>query len=181
MAEISKIKLNGTTYTIKDAAVRARVDTIESALASALVFKGVASSAAAITGLTNYKRGWCYKASANFTIANVGTIEAGDMIICVGDYDTELGYSALDWTVIQNNVDVFAGASSSSAGGQGLVPAPAQGQQASFLRGDGTWATPTASIDSNLISTARLNVAATADGSNGYIPVYLDSNGKLCV
>ena len=38
---------------------------------------------------------------------------------------------------------VFAKASASAAGGTGLVPAPAKGQQSQFLRGDGTWATPT--------------------------------------
>lgn len=34
-------------------------------------------------------------------------------------------------------------ATSSAAGKSGLVPAPAAGKQGSFLRGDGTWATPT--------------------------------------
>jgi len=45
--------------------------------------------------------------------------------------DTNTTYSAM------------TGASSSAAGAAGLVPAPAAGKQASFLRGDGTWATPT--------------------------------------
>lgn len=34
------------------------------------------------------------------------------------------------------------GAAASAAGAAGLVPAPAAGNQTSFLRGDGTWATP---------------------------------------
>ena len=38
---------------------------------------------------------------------------------------------------------VFGAASASAAGSNGLVPAPAAGNQAKFLRGDGTWATPT--------------------------------------
>lgn len=37
----------------------------------------------------------------------------------------------------------MSGASSSTAGTAGLVPAPAAGKQASFLRGDGTWVVPT--------------------------------------
>ena len=36
----------------------------------------------------------------------------------------------------------MTGATSSTAGKAGLVPAPAKGKQASFLRGDGTWTTP---------------------------------------
>ena len=38
---------------------------------------------------------------------------------------------------------VFKGASSSAGGSTGLVTAPTQGQQGLYLRGDGTWATPT--------------------------------------
>nr|DAU56924.1 MAG TPA: hypothetical protein [Caudoviricetes sp.] len=37
----------------------------------------------------------------------------------------------------------FKGATSSAAGGSGLVPAPDAGKQGQYLRGDGTWATPT--------------------------------------
>lgn len=37
----------------------------------------------------------------------------------------------------------MTGATSSAAGKAGLVPAPASGKQGQYLRGDGTWATPT--------------------------------------
>lgn len=37
----------------------------------------------------------------------------------------------------------MTGASASAAGTSGLVPAPEAGKQAQYLRGDGTWATPT--------------------------------------
>ena len=37
----------------------------------------------------------------------------------------------------------MTGASASAAGTHGLVPAPAAGKNTAFLRGDGTWATPT--------------------------------------
>lgn len=40
----------------------------------------------------------------------------------------------------------MAGATASSAGKAGLVPAPAAGNQASFLRGDGAWAVPAAGV-----------------------------------
>lgn len=38
---------------------------------------------------------------------------------------------------------VFGAATSSAAGSNGLVPAPAAGKQGQYLRGDGTWSTPT--------------------------------------
>ena len=49
----------------------------------------------------------------------------------------------------------MTGASSSAAGSAGLVPAPAAGKQASFLRGDGTWAVPTNTTYSVVTSTAN--------------------------
>lgn len=65
----------------------------------------------------------------------------------------------------------FKAATSSAAGGTGLVPAPAAGKQTSFLRGDGTWVVPTnttygvATTSANgLMSTAmvtKLNGIAT--------------------
>lgn len=43
---------------------------------------------------------------------------------------------------IRNKADdnTFVGSSSGTAGSKGLVPAPAAGDQAKFLKGDGTWA-----------------------------------------
>ena len=49
----------------------------------------------------------------------------------------------------------MTGASSSAAGSAGLVPAPAAGKQASFLRGDGTWAVPTNTTYSVATSTTN--------------------------
>lgn len=49
----------------------------------------------------------------------------------------------------------MTGASSSAAGSAGLVPTPAAGKQASFLRGDGTWAVPTNTTYSVVTSTAN--------------------------
>lgn len=144
MADISKIKLGSTIYSLKDEEVRAAVTALQTAVASSLVFKGVVSSAAGITSLTNYKQGWTYKANAAFTIPSVGTMEAGDMIICVSDYSSS--YKASDWTVVQNNVDTMVGATSAKAGTRGLVPAPAAGESEKYLKGDGTWGSPSTDL-----------------------------------
>ena len=51
----------------------------------------------------------------------------------------------------------FTGASANAAGGTGLVPAPAKGDQAKFLKADGTWGTPENTTYSNATtSTAGL-------------------------
>lgn len=144
MADISKIKLGSTIYSLKDKEVRAAVNALQTAVASSLIFKGVVSSAAEIVTLTNYKQGWTYKANAAFTISSVGTIEAGDMIICVSDYSSS--YKASDWTVVQNNVDTMVGAISAKAGTRGLVPAPAAGDSEKYLKGDGTWGSPSTDL-----------------------------------
>lgn len=144
MADISKIKLGSTIYSLKDKEVRAAVNALQTAVASSLIFKGVVSSAAEIVTLTNYKQGWTYKANAAFTISSVGTIEAGDMIICVSDYSSS--YKASDWTVVQNNVDTMVGATSAKAGTRGLAPAPAAGDSEKYLKGDGTWGSPSTDL-----------------------------------
>lgn len=136
---LSKINFGGTIYSLKDTEVRAAVAALETALASSLVFKGIVSSAAEITGLTDYKLGWTYKANASFTLGSVGQVENGDMIICI---NSNSAYSASDWTVVQNNVDTMVGANDTSAGTKGLVPAPSAGDNAKFLSGDGTWRNP---------------------------------------
>lgn len=47
------------------------------------------------------------------------------------------------WLNNNTTYSVMTGASSGAAGANGLVPAPAAGDQAKFLRGDGTWVVPT--------------------------------------
>lgn len=75
------------------------------------------------------------------------------------------------------------GATSSAAGTAGLVPAPAAGKQASFLRGDGTWVVPTnttysagtgISLSGTTFSNSGVRSIATGS-SNGTISV--NTNG----
>ena len=49
----------------------------------------------------------------------------------------------------------FKAATASAAGGSGLVPAPAAGKQGQYLRGDGTWATPTNTTYSDVTQSAH--------------------------
>jgi hypothetical protein len=49
--------------------------------------------------------------------------------------------------------NTMTGATSSAAGKKGLVPAPAKGNQEKFLRGDGTWVTPTNTTYSNFVKS----------------------------
>ena len=70
----------------------------------------------------------------------------------------------------------FKAATASAAGGTGLVPAPAAGENDEFLRGDGTWATPTNTTYSaattsaaGLMSAAdKTKLNGIASGANAY-------------
>ena len=55
----------------------------------------------------------------------------------------------------------MSGASASAAGSSGLVPAPAAGNNDDFLRGDGTWATPTRATNADTATYARNAGTAT--------------------
>ena len=62
----------------------------------------------------------------------------------------------------------FKGATASAAGGSGLVPAPAKGDQAKFLKADGTWGTPENTTNEEATtSTAGLMSAADKTKLNG--------------
>ena len=64
----------------------------------------------------------------------------------------------------------MTGATSSAAGSAGLVPAPAAGKQASFLRGDGTWVVPTDTKYTHPSYTAK---------SSGLYKVTVDATGHV--
>ena len=61
--------------------------------------------------------------------------------------------------------DAFTGATSETAGKKGLVPAPAVTDKDKFLKGDGTFGTPT-----DTTYSAFTGAGADADGTAGLVP-----------
>lgn len=89
---------------------------------------------------------------------------------------TALGIPAQDTTY-----SAMTGATASAAGKTGLVPAPAAGKQAAFLRGDGTWVVPTDTTYNDVTTTThglmtaadkvKLNGIATSATADAAIPI----------
>ena len=70
------------------------------------------------------------------------------------------------WAADNNTTySAFKAATASAAGGTGLVPAPAAGAQAKYLRADGTWQTPTDTTYSDM-----KGATASAAGTHGLVP-----------
>lgn len=73
-------------------------------------------------------------------------------------------YVNVPWTDTNTTYTNMGAASASAAGAAGLVPAPAAGEQASFLRGDGTWVVPT-NTTYGLASTTANGLLRQLNGS----------------
>lgn len=93
---------------------------------------------------------------------------------------------AVDITV--PSYSIMTGATSSASGTSGLVPAPASGNQSSYLRGDGTWAVPTntdTKVTNTLNTTAKAYVTGTTSSSTNTgtqvfdTGVYLDTTAGM--
>ncbi len=90
-------------------------------------------------------------------------------------------YVNVPWTDTNTTYSNMGAATSSTAGNAGLVPAPAAGKQASFLRGDGTWVVPTNTTYAKAnTSTLGLVMIGYAENGKNY-PVELDGSGKMFV
>lgn len=74
-------------------------------------------------------------------------------------------YVNVPWTDTNTTYTNMGAASASAAGKAGLVPAPAAGAQAKYLRGDGTWQTPPNTTYSNMGGATP-----SAAGSAGLVP-----------
>jgi hypothetical protein len=73
-------------------------------------------------------------------------------------------YVNVPWTDTNTTYTNMGAASASAAGSAGLVPAPAAGEQTSFLRGDGTWVVPT-NTTYGLASTTANGLLRQLNGS----------------
>lgn len=85
------------------AAVAAYVNSAIGDMSGALVYKGTASTAAAISG-TSYKKGWYWIAADTFALTSSINVEPGDMIIAKQDKTSTF---ANDIDVVQTNIDTL--------------------------------------------------------------------------
>lgn len=75
-----------------------------------------------------------------------------------------LDYSGLSHFLDKIKAMVFGGATSSAAGSNGLVPAPGVGKNVAYLKGDGTWDSPSLSelglsvVDGKIVVTFQKEV-----------------------
>lgn len=74
-------------------------------------------------------------------------------------------YVNVPWTDTNTTYTNMGAASASAAGKAGLVPAPAAGAQAKYLRGDGTWQTPPNTTYNNMGGAT-----SSAAGTSGLVP-----------
>ena len=79
--------------------------------------------------------------SDNLGLVKIGYSANGKNYPVVLDGNGKM-YVNVPWTDTNTTYTNMGAASASAAGKAGLVPAPAAGAQAKYLRGDGTWATP---------------------------------------
>ncbi len=177
MADISKIKaLNNTTYNIKDAVARTKLEhiffgTCSTAAATetkdvvcadfdaanlvngAIIFVTFTNTnSVAVDKVKMNVNGTGALAIKQFRNNTVGNLTA---VGNLGDKRTYMFYlfdnGTKYWALTSLDSDTVTpamkGASASAAGSGGYVPAPAAGKQTSFLRGDGTWAVPTNTLN----------------------------------
>ena len=105
------------------------------------------------------------------------TNSSGTISLTKANVVAALGYTP-PTTDTNTTYSAFTGASSSAAGSAGLVKAPAAGDQAKFLRGDGTWA-----ADNDTHWTSHMYVgsgtAANAATTNGNTKIALADNSTV--
>lgn len=100
-----------------------------------------AADKAKLNGIANNANNYSLPAATTSVMGGVKvgsnlTVSSGTISLTKANVVAALGYTPPTTNTTYSN---FRGATSSAAGGSGLVPAPAAGAQSKFLRGDGTW------------------------------------------
>ncbi len=199
---------------------------VDSTLAGsgALIFQGGYNAATNTPDLdvspsASIKQGWTYAVTAAGNFFGEA-VEDGDLIIAESDAPTTLA----DWTVVQNNIGVATAGSSDGAttkgiagfnsahfnvtsngwvssdiysGGSTLGIVPSGGGSTTFLRGDGSWVTPTNTntqraagtglslsgntINANVDGTQSVAANTSSSTSSRTYKVQVDSGDNLVV
>jgi len=100
----NSISANSTSTNLPTSkAVATAISTAMGDVAGALVYKGTAATAAAISG-ESYKKGWYWIASASFALTSSINVEPGDMIIAKQDKTATF---ANDIDAVQTNIEAL--------------------------------------------------------------------------
>lgn len=149
----------------------------------------VPTTVASLTDAANYIKKTDYASTSSAGVVKLGTgLAIADGVLSVTGAATA---DSVEWSVVKNRPtavsywtndagyikasNTMKGATATTAGSAGTVPAPAAGKEAQFLRGDGTWAVP------SYATSAGSATKATQDGngktiSTTYLPL---SGGTL--
>lgn len=131
----------GTNLTISSGVLSAKDTTYSAATTSAAGLMSAADKTkldGIATGANNYTYTLPNATSSTLGGVKIGsniTISSGTISLTKDNVTAALGYTPPTTNTTYSNMTA---ATSSAAGKAGLVPAPAAGKQASFLRGDGT-------------------------------------------
>lgn len=168
------IQKNGTTIKTFDgsAAVTANIT--------------VPTKVSELTNDSNYVKKTDYASSTTAGVVKLGTgLAIADGVLSVTGAATA---DSVEWSVVKNRPtavsywtndvgyikasNTMKGATATTAGSAGTVPAPAAGKEAQFLRGDGTWAVP------SYATSAGSATKATQDASGNTITsTYVKNTG----
>ena len=129
-----------------------------------------------------------YFASYQNTFTQVGTPLSGHLFSGGGtqsnlsdatfDVETDGTVHGTDFQINDVSVmEAFTGATSSTAGVKGMVPAPASGDQNKFLQGDGTWGTAAKEQELTFAEYQSLTPVQQEDGTTYYV-TDLNMNGS---
>lgn len=126
------------------------------------------------------------KAASSHTHGTASTTAAGFLRQLNGSTSSFLRGDGTWATPPNTTYSTFGGASTSTGGSTGLVPAPSAGAATRYLRSDGTWTTPP---DTNTTYSAMRGATSSAAGAAGLVPApaagaatrYLRSDGTWAV